>query len=238
MWSPRRIRTSGTAAVGSSLLGVLAAPLMNSAFALTGWSGPNLGFWEPTLRTLAGPLLSFAAPSVMYATYGGVIAVAFVGQFVGTLGLRAYLQRHTIDQGRITTVRRWGVRLVVVGTGLLAAGSATEYWVGSLPGFGALQSIGFFVTVIATLVLAFGYPLLGLAGLRTGYPPRWLAWAFIGWFPGALIINAVGFNNIPANPALVVGMLGILFGIYLRQSPSFDSSGPYFCYSSLVIWIR
>ncbi len=227
MWTESRIRRCGTVAVGSGSLSVLTALLMNSAWHLTDWSKEgdvvvSQGFWEPALRTLAGPLLSFAAPEAMYNTYGRLVALLFVGLFVGTLGLRAHLTREASGDGRLATVRRWAAATVVIGTGLLPAGSITEYWVGYLPGFEPMISNGFFLSVLGTLVLAVGYPVLGAAGLRTQPPPRWLSWAFLLWLPVAVGLGAVGFTNIPANPGLTIGLLSLLFGVYLRRSPSPD----------------
>lgn len=227
MWTDNRIHRCGTVAAGSGLLSVLTALLMNSAWHLTDWSKQgdvvvSQGFWEPALRTLAGPLLSFAAPEVMYNTYGRLVALLFVGLFVGTLGLRAHLAREANSNGLLTTAHRWVLVAVVTGTGLLPAGSITEYWIGYLPGFEPMISNGFFLSMLGILVLAVGYPVLGVVRLRTQRPPQWLSWAFVLWLPVTVSLAAVGFTNFPANPALTVGLLSLLFGIHLRRSVSLD----------------
>ena len=209
------LRYYGLGAVAGGLLGISLSLLMSAAYHLTPEGASEaMAPWEPALRAIAEPVLTFAGPTTVYNTYGRVGFVVFAGVLAGLLGLRAF-RRAGISAGRVSVGRteRWGLRLAMVGIALNLLGNVGDYWIGRPE---ALDFVAFLVgTVVGLLALGVGLALLGVAGLRSGSLARPVAWSLLLWLPAALLASFAGLNNIPGGAFLPLGVVGVLLGYQL-----------------------
>lgn len=215
-WTPKRIRQAGLVAIVSGAFGVVLSLLVTAAYHLTpDGMTESVAPWEPALRNLAEPLLTFAAPTAVYDTYGALAFFVFAGLLVGLLGARAH-RRSAASGANAGRLERWGFRAAIAGLALNLLGNVGDYWLGRPE---VVDFLGFLVgTLAGLLVLAVGLALLGIAALRTGAPSRVVAWSFLLWVPVTVVVSAVGLNNIPGGPLLPLSLVGIALGYHLRSA--------------------
>ena len=137
MYSPRRTRRYGLAAMLGGVVRILCAPFYALAYFATADGAESLEAdwvvaWAGAVRPALEPLLTFAPPETVYLTYGKCFSPMVLGWTVGLLALHA---RQAASAGR---PERWGFRLAFAGTvlGTLAGSGRT----GSAPS-GGLPSI-------------------------------------------------------------------------------------------------
>ncbi len=85
MSSSDLIRWSGIGAVLGSLLGIVLAPVITSAYSLSEGGPEQSPPWDPALSNLLSPLFGFASPEGVYATYGKLYFLVFLGFLLGFL---------------------------------------------------------------------------------------------------------------------------------------------------------
>ena len=219
IWTPKRLRLAGLATILGGILGIVLSPLLTAAYHLTPDGATETAPpWEPVLGNLAGPLLTFAAPTAVYETYGALACFVFAGLLAGVLGLRA--RRRSASGASAGRLERWGFRAAVAGLTLNLLGNVGDYWLGRPE---TLDFLAFLVgTVIGLLVLAVGFAVLGIAALRTGAPSRVVAWSFLLWLPAAIVVSELGVNNIPGGPLLPLSLVGMVLGHHLLSVTPVD----------------
>ena len=94
MSSSDLVRRGGLAAMLGSVLGILVASVITSAYSLSedgaGLSPP----WEPAFSDLLSPLFGFATPEAVYSTYGKLYFVVFLGFLLGLMAFRVQQRGH------------------------------------------------------------------------------------------------------------------------------------------------
>ena len=202
------MRWGGIAAVLGSLLGIVLAPVITSAYSLSEGGQEQSPPWEPALSDLLNPLFGFASPEGVYATYGKLYFLVFLGFLLGFLALGAQ------QWGRVGWLGRVGLRLSLVGVVLNLLGNIPDYWFGE----GTLiEALGFLIgTILGFLLLVVGSTMLGVDLLRSGTPPTRLgAWLLALCLPGSIVVLLIGFGNIPSGPALWFCFTGLVLGYVL-----------------------
>ncbi len=171
MASADLIRWGGLAAMGGSVLGIAVAPVITSAYSLSESGREQVPPWEPELSTLFSPLFGFASPEGVYATYGKLYLLVFLGFLLGLRALRA--QRRS----RVGRSGKWGFGLSLLGAILNLLGNIADYWMGEdILGEG-LHTLGFLAgTMLGLLLLVVGSTMLCIALLRAGTVSRFGAW--------------------------------------------------------------
>lgn len=210
MTSTTPIRWGGLAAVLGSLLGILVAPVITSAYSLSedgaGLSPP----WEPAFSDLLSSLFGFASPEAVYSTYGKLYFVVFLGFLLGLMALRVQ------QRGHVGRLGEWGLRLSLIGVVLNLFGDIADYWVGEDTWF---EELGFLLgELLGLLSLMVGSTMLGIALLRARTTPRVGAWLLILSLPGIILLLLVGFANIPSGPALWFCFAWLVLGRSLWSS--------------------
>lgn len=220
MASLRYVRRGSLGAVLGSVLGIVVAPLMTAAYHTTaGGATEAQAVWEPALTRLARPLLTFAAPNMVYATYGKLCLVVFLGILAGVLALRTYLslRQGTQPSGKL---HRWGFTLALGGLALNLFGNIGDYWIGEGTLF---EGVAFLVgTILGLLLLAVGFAMVGTGALRTGGLPRIAAWLLILWLPISVALIFIGLNNLPSGPLLALSVVWVIVGLGLLASAGRD----------------
>lgn len=216
----KRVRWGGVAAMLGSALGIVIAPIITSAYSLSEQGGAEQAPpWEPVLSQSLDVLFSFASPEAVYATYGKLYFLVFLGLLLGLVGLYSLRSGHT---GRL---EEWGFRLSFVGLVLNLLGNLGDYWyrggvVESTPDF-----IGFLVgTLLGLLILTIGYLMLGITLLRAGAGPRLGSWLLILSIPGFIVLGLLGFGNLPSMPALWFCFAWLVLGYYLWSHSGSNST--------------
>ena len=218
MSSSDLIRRGGLAAMLGSVLGILVAPVITSAYSLSedgaGLSPP----WEPAFSDLLGPLFGFANPEAVYSTYGKLYFVVFLGLLLGLVAFRVQQRGHA---GRLG---EWGFRLSLIGVVLNLFGNIADYWVGEDTWF---EELGFILgELLGLLSLLAGSTMLGIALLRSGTPTRLAAWLLVLSLPGNVLLPLVGFANIPSGPALWFCLAWLVLGYALWSKKSATAEQP------------
>jgi hypothetical protein len=190
-----------------SVLGILVAPVITSAYSLSedgaGLSPP----WEPAFSDLLSPLFRFATPEAVYSTYGKLYFVVFLGFLLGLMALRVQ------QRGHVGRLEEWSFRLSLIGVVLNLFGNIADYWVGEGTWF---EELGFiFGELMGLLSLLVGSTMLGIALLRAGTTPRIGAWLLVLSLPGIILLLLVGFANIPSGPALWFCFAWLVLGYVL-----------------------
>lgn len=221
-WTPTRIQQAGLLTILGGTFGVVLSLLLTATYHLTpDGATESIAPWEPVLRKVAEPVLTFAAPTAVYNTYGAMAFLVFTGLLVGVLGLRAH-RRSVTSEEDTGWLERWGFRAAIGGLALNLLGNVGDYWLGRPE---TLDFLGFLVgTLAGLLVLAVGFALLGVVALRTGTLSRVVALSFLLWFPAAIAVSELGLNNIPGGPLLPLSLVGIVLGYYLRLEATAESS--------------
>lgn len=183
MLSSNSTRWGGLAAMGGGILGILYFPFHAVAYFATDDGAASadpawVAAWSGAFRSAFEPLFTFAAPDVVYMTYGKVVPFVVLGFIAGLIALHARQASHA---GRL---EKWGFRVAFASTSLLFLGSIGEYWVGALEfSFLAFAVPGFLLTMV-------GYPLFGAGTLRAKVAPRLGGWLLaLGGFPGIILMS-------------------------------------------------
>jgi len=207
------IRWGGLAAMLSSLIGLLLAPIITSAYSLLEDGAGRTPPWEPAISALLDPLFAFASPDVVYATYGKLYLLVFLGFLLGLVALRARRSVHA-DQ-----LEQWGYRLSLAGLALNLLGNIGDYWYRGGVGESGVDTLGFLLgTVLGLLLLDAGSALLGIGLLRAGTAPRLGAWLLVLALPGIALLTLLGFGNAPSGPALWFCFAWLVLGWSLWSS--------------------
>lgn len=202
-----RIRHCGLTAMIGGALAIAAAPFITSAYSLTEDGAGTDPPWEPALSDSRSPLFTFASPEAVYATYGKLYFIVFLGFLLGLIGLHARRRNHC---GRL---EKWSFRLAFMGVALNLVGNVPDYWAGEGTVF---EDVGFVAgTALGLLVLTIGCSLLGFALLRAHAGSRLGAWLLVLALPGVLLVGLLGFGNIPSGPALWYGFVWVVLGYSL-----------------------
>ena len=206
------VRWGGMGAVVGSALGIAVAPVITSAYSLTEDGAGQSPPWEPAMSNLLRPLFEFASPEGVYATYGKLYFLVFLGLLLGLLALRAR------QRGRGGRLEEWGLRLSLLGVILNLFGNIPDYWFGEDTW---LEGLGFLVgTVLGLLLLVVGSTMLGISLLRSGTTPtRFGAWLLVLSLPGIILLTFIGFGNIPSGPSLwfCVAWLALGYALWSRR---------------------
>ncbi len=213
MTRPNLIRWGGLAAMLGSLIGFLLAPIITSAYSHLENGAGRTPPWEPALGALLGPLFAFASPDVVYATYGKLYLLVFLGFLLGLVALRT---RRSAHAGRL---EQWGYRLSLTGLALNLLGNIGDYWYRGGVGESGVDTLGFLLgTVLGLLLLVAGSALLGIGLLRAGTVPRLGAWLLVLASPGIALLTLLGFGNAPSGPALWFCFAWLVLGWSLWSS--------------------
>lgn len=204
------VRWGGLAAMLGSALGIVVAPIITSAYSMTEEGAGLTPPWEPALSNLLGPLLAFAPPETVYATYGKTYLLVFLGLLLGLAGLYGW------RRGFAGRLERWGFGLSFVGLALNLLGNIPDYWMGEAILGERLHTLGFVVgTMLGLLVLIAGSTVLGIALLRASAAPRLAAWLLVLALPGIILLTLIGFVNLPSGPALWFCIAWLVLGHFL-----------------------
>lgn len=202
------IRWGGPAAVLGGALGIAVAPVITSAYSRAEEGAGQAPPWEPILGDLLSLLFTFGSPATVYATYGKLYFLVFVGFLLGLAALGA--------RQRVGPLGRWGLRLSLAGVALNLLGNVADYWLPDVAGIGLW---GFVLgTLLGLLVLVAGSAMLGVALLKTRSAPRLPAWLLILAVPGTGLLNFLGFSNLPSGPVLWFCFAWLLLGFFLWSS--------------------
>ena len=209
MSTRRLLSGAGLAAIAGALIAIVLTPPFATAYFLAypGYDVPP--FWLPFLEPRLGPVLSFAPADEVYETYGRIYNLAYL------LFLPAAFALHRLHRG---SANRWEKRgFVVLVAGLLATfvGVAGDYWA---------HGIGFLLEVLGLLVLMIGSLVYGIALLRIGVAPRWVAWSFVLAGPGALLFMFL-IGHIPSGPTFPLAICWLLVGFMLLSRSRATSTG-------------
>lgn len=184
MSSSNLIRWGGLAAMLGGIVGVLYSPFYALAYFATkegasSLEAPWVAAWAGAVRPILEPFLTFAAPEVVYLTYGKVATFMFLGWMAGMLALHARQARYA---GRL---EKWGFRIAFTGVVLGTLGSIGVYWI-----WGAIDLLFITLMVPALLLFMVGFPLFGAGTLRAKVAPHLGAWLLtIGGFPGIFLLT-------------------------------------------------
>lgn len=204
------VRWGGLAAMLGSALGIVVAPVITSAYSMTEEGAGSTSPWEPALSSLLGPLLAFAPPETVYATYGKAYLLVFLGLLLGLAGL------YNWRRGLAGRLERWGFGLSFVGIVLNLFGNIPDYWMGENILGERLHTLGFAVgTMLGLLLLIAGSTVLGIAVLRAGGAPHLGAWLLVLTLPGIILLTLIGFGNLPSGPALWFCFAWLALGHFL-----------------------
>jgi hypothetical protein len=182
MSTSSRFRWGGSAALLSGLLGIVYFPFHAAAYLATAagaetLENPWIAAWSGTFRSLAGPLLTFAEPDVVYMTYNQVAPFVLLGFLAGLLAL------HRWQAAGAGGLERWGFRVALVGNVAGILGLLGENYTGAPDFFFLVLSLP------GILLYTIGATLLGIGTLRAEVAPRVGAWLLIlGGFPGLFVL--------------------------------------------------
>ena len=221
MNSPKLIRWGGLAAMLGGLLGILIPPFLGVAwFATTGGAesleNPLVAGWAEPFARVFSPLLTFASPDAVYATYGKVALFIFLGFLAGLLALHAR-QGQAPRAGRL---EKWSFRVALAGTVLTVLGILGAFWVGAL-------DFSFFAFLLpGQLLMMVGWTLFGIGTLTARVAPRLGAWLLIvGGFPGFVVITMLlGQHNSMGH--MLVALAWVVLGYALFSEASASAKRP------------
>lgn len=145
---------------------------------------------EPAGRAL-DPLLDWAGPDTVYLTYGKWWVFA-----IGVMTLAGFMvMRLRAPYG----AEKWGWRLFLVGSALLALGAGTYYW-GQWTSYNVLEDVGLWMDLPGALLSTVGATVLGVALLRRRATPRLAAVLLLlafGWVFAISMLTSLGNTDIP-----------------------------------------
>jgi hypothetical protein len=121
------IRWGGLAALVGAVIGILYFPFHATAYFATqdgasSLDAPWVAAWAEPFARLFDPLLTFAHPGQVYITFGKFVLLVLLGYLAGVLALHSRQGAHA---GRL---KKWGFRVLLVGTVLGTVGAFGEYY--------------------------------------------------------------------------------------------------------------
>jgi hypothetical protein len=157
--------------------------------------------WSDPGRKLFTPLLDWASPDVVYATWGKIWLPAFLA-----FTLCAFVVRRRRNPRGF---EKWAWRVALAGYVGACVSAAGEYWT-SWASYHAGIVDGFFpVTVLAMLTTVVGSTMLGISLLRRGFRPRTPAVLLALMIPAlAVIIQVTSQGNAALPVMFAFGILG------------------------------
>lgn len=209
MTAPFSPRAAGAIALTAAGLGLLTLPFVTAAYGVSDAGSGTDPAWGGELRDAAEPLFTFAAPDRVYSTYGLVYFLVTLGVLLGVLGVR------DVRAGGRSGVERWGFRLLGAGLGLNLVGLLTDYtfFEGTI-----VESIGFAGTLLGVLLMVVGGALLGARWMRDRHAPRMAGVLLFLAAPGFVVLEMLGFGNLPSMPLAWFALTGIPLGLFLLGS--------------------
>ena len=208
----------GAYAVVAAGVAVVTSPLLALAWfatedgAETAGAGTVVAWAEPA-RSALGPLLTFAEPDAVYATYTLVMAVALPAVPLAAIAARSERARTG------TGPERWGWRLALTGYAVLAASLALAALL-FVVSADTLANVVFLAGMVPGMLLSLiGSTVLGLALLGSGFRPRPAAWLLVLaiplWVVGGFVL---GHNSLGLLPLFVAWAL--VARRWWRETPS------------------
>ncbi len=190
-----RERWLGGYAVLAAAVAVVVAPLLGLAWFATEDGSEALGtasvaWWADPGRDALEPLLTWAGPDRVYATYVQMVALLWPAVLVSAW--HAFRRR----PGRTRTERAsW--RVLLAGCLLLQAGLTwiSFYLVAGNPNGSAIDLPFFALMIPGTLLSTGGSTALGVSLLRGGWEPRAAAWLLVAAFPSWFVVSIVLGHN-------------------------------------------
>lgn len=199
MHAPRWVALAGVAAI----IGGITAIVLTMPFAIayhTAYPGFDVPpYWISAAGAALRPVISFAAPSVVYDVYGRVFDLVYL------LFLPATFALHRLHRGATSTIERAGFVTLAVGLLVTFVGVAGDYWAD-----GAL----FVMSVLGLLTIGVGAVVYGVAMLQRAVLPGWLGWLLIGCLPGAFIVTWI-IGHIPSGPTVPFAAFFLALGYVL-----------------------
>ena len=168
-----KARLAGLAAVTVAAASVVLAPLnslarMRTESGRSDFYAEGAHWWAAPAMDVFEPVLDFAAPDTVYATYGKFYLLALVAVIACALAVRSR---------RPPTLRwaeRWGWRITIPSYAVMAVGML-YYWLAPMVQIDAL----YLVVLLGMLGSVFGHVLLGIGLIRSGFRPRLTAWVLV-----------------------------------------------------------
>jgi hypothetical protein len=204
-FSPAAARRVGIYAALASVAAVAVSPLLAlSYFAIPGGAeelrSSSVRAWAEPARRLLEPLVTWADPERVYATFVQSFALIFPAMLLTALAVRS----RRLSQSR---TERWGWRITIVTyawscLGLLLVAPLLLTDPG---GDGAAIGVVFLAMMLpGQLFGALGSTVLGIGLLRNGFRPRATAWLLTLAFPSMIIIPTVlGHNSLGDLPVVL-----------------------------------
>lgn len=213
MWSQKRVRYAGVAAIIGGILGVVLAPIMVMVKYATGWSIIPKPAWIGVVRPVLGPLLSFASPVGLWVIYGGIYTIALLLMFAGLLPLSAQIKDHS---GRVKTKGLW---VLLIGLCLVIPGDAvhTATWHQNgltipTPGTNVVANTAYAIHMMGMNFVMVGSLMMGITALRRKFLASWLAWLFVLIFPSAVIVTLTLLPTTPSGGLWMFSVMMIALG--------------------------
>ena len=197
----------GTYAVVAAGVAAVTSPLLALAWFATGdgaetAAAGTVSAWAEPATSALGPLLTFAEPDAVYATYTLVMAIALPAIPLAALAARS--QRASTGTGP----ERWGWRMALTGYAVLAASLAVAALL-VIVSADTLANVTFLAGMVPGMLLSLiGSTVLGLALLASRFRPRPAAWllalAVPLWLVGGFVL---GHNSLGLLPLFVAWAL-------------------------------
>jgi hypothetical protein len=218
----------GRYATGAAAVAVVVTPLLGLAWFATADGADALGtasvsWWADPARDALDPLLTWAAPGRVYATYVQVVALLWPAVLLSAW--HAFRRR----PGRTRTERvAW--RVLLTGAVLMQLGVT---WVAAFLVTGDPDSSGTDLPFLAlmvpgTLLSTAGSSVLGVSLLRGGWRPRATAWllatAFPFWFVVSIVLGHNGMGMLTMFLAWAVYGRRLLRGYGETATPSVSAA--------------
>jgi len=222
--STTAISRTGLYAAIAAATAVILSPLLALSYFATGegadeLQNPTVAAWADPARDLIGPLLTWAAPERVYATYVQAFALLFPAVLLCAWAVRA-------RRPRGTRTERVGWRIALAGYGVATAGLLAAFVIliaGSIAG-DALNIVFLTLLLPGMFLSAIGSTVLGIALLRGRYAPRLTPWLLTLAFPSMVVVpTLLGHNSLGMVPLMVAW--GVT-GLRLRRSGDTATAGP------------
>jgi hypothetical protein len=204
----------GRYAIGAAAAAVVVAPLLGLAWFATEDGSEALGtasvsWWADPARDALEPLLTWAGPDRVYATYVQLVALLWPAVVLSV--------RHAfVRRPARTRTERASWRVLLTGCLLLQAGLAwvALYLVDGDPNGSGIDLPFFALMIPGTLLSTGGSTVLGISLLRGGWEPRatavLLATAFPFWFVVSIVLGHNGMGM------LTMFLAWAVYGRWLR----------------------
>jgi hypothetical protein len=217
--SPRAARAVSVYTLLASVAAVLLSPLLAlSYFAIPEHSKyltGSVAAWAVPARDLLEPLVTWASPERVYATFVQAFALILPAMLVGGLAVRA--GRSGVRRGEL-----WGWRIALSGYGLAGLGLLVVFPVlfADAGGEGSILNIAYLAMMLpGMLISAIGSTVLGIALLRAAFRPLAAAWLLALALPSMVVVPTVlGHNSLGMAPIVVA------WGIASRSLPGSSAS--------------